>query len=254
MASAEEALAGARDIIAEWVNEDTKARASMRELFWSKGLIRSKVLPDKMEEGIKYKDYYDWEEKVSTAPSHRVLAIRRGEREEFLSLSITPPEEEAIRVLTDMFVKGRWRGRSSGIPGRHRQLQTAVSLSMETETRLAAKKKADETAIRVFADNLRQLLMAPPLGQKAVLAIDPGFRTGCKTVCLDRSGQAPSSRNHFSAPVRRQARSGGAGGSNLVRPISDRSDRHRQRNGRARDGKFHQKSGAACRHRCGYGQ
>jgi uncharacterized protein len=189
VSSAEDALAGARDIIAEWVNEETNARARMRELFWSKGLIRSKVFPDKIEEGVKYRDYYDWEEAVSTAPSHRMLAIRRGEREAFLSLSITPPEDEAIRILTDMFVKGEGEAAAQVALAVTDSYKRLLSLSMETETRIAAKKKADETAIRVFADNLRQLLMAPPLGQKAVLAIDPGFRTGCKTVCLDPQGK-----------------------------------------------------------------
>ncbi len=187
--SAEDALAGARDIIAEWVNEDTNARAGMRELFWIKGRIRSKVLPDKMEEGVKYKDYYDWEEALSTAPSHRVLAIRRGEREEFLSLSITPPEDEAIRILTEMFIKGESDAAAQVALAVTDGYKRLLSPSMETETRLASKKKADETAIHVFADNLRQLLLAPPLGQKAVLAIDPGFRTGCKTVCLDPQGK-----------------------------------------------------------------
>ena len=189
VASADEALAGARDIIAEWVNEDTRARAQMRELFWNKGIMSSKVLPDKVEAGIKYKDYYEWQEPVATAPSHRVLAMRRGEKEEFLSLTIAPQEEDALRILREMFVKtdGEVAAQVSlAVTDSYKRL---LSLSMETETRLAAKRKADETAIRVFADNLRQLLLAPPMGQKAVLAIDPGFRTGCKTVCLDRQGK-----------------------------------------------------------------
>jgi len=189
VASTEEALAGARDIIAEWVNEDTRARGQMRDLFWNKGIIISKVLPDKMESGIKYKDYYEWEEPVALAPSHRVLAMRRGEREEFLSLTMMPSEEEAIRILKDMFVKGEGDAPAQVSLAVTDSYKRLLSLSMETETRLSAKKKADETAIRVFADNLRQLLLAPPLGQKAVLAIDPGFRTGCKTVCLDRQGK-----------------------------------------------------------------
>lgn len=187
--SSDEALAGARDIVAEWVNEDTQARSQMRELFWNKGVILSKVLPDKIEEGVKYKDYYEWQEPVATAPSHRVLAMRRGEREEFLSLTMTPPEEEALRILTDMFVKGEGDAQTQVALAVNDSYKRLLSLSMETETRLAAKKKADETAIRVFAENLRQLLLAPPLGQKAMLAIDPGFRTGCKTVCLDRQGK-----------------------------------------------------------------
>ncbi len=189
VATVEDALAGARDIIAEWVNENTDARAKMRELFWNKGVIRSKVLPDKLEAGIKYKDYYDWEEPVAVAPSHRVLAMRRGEREEFLSLSMTPPEEEALLILEEMFVRASNEAANQVKLAVRDGYKRLLSLSMETETRMETKRRADETAIRVFAENLRQLLLAPPAGQKAVLAIDPGFRTGCKTVCLDRQGK-----------------------------------------------------------------
>lgn len=189
VASVEEALAGARDIIAEWVNEDMTGRAKMRELFWNKGTLCSKVLPDKKDQGIKYKDYYEWEEPVSTAPSHRVLAMRRGEREEFLSLTLAPSETEAIGILKDLFVKGREEASVQVEWAVQDSYKRLLSLSMETETRMEAKKKADETAIRVFAENLRQLLLAPPMGQKSVLAIDPGFRTGCKTVCLDAQGK-----------------------------------------------------------------
>lgn len=187
--SAEDALAGARDIIAEWVTEDQTARAKMRDLYSSKAVFRSKAVAEKMSEGIKYKDYFDWEEPVNTAPSHRVLAMRRGEKEGFLTLRVIPPEDEALNILETLFV--RKEGPSS------EQVKMAVldsykrllSPSMETEIRLASKKRADEEAIRVFVENLRQLLLAPPLGQKKVLAIDPGFRTGCKVVCLDRQGK-----------------------------------------------------------------
>lgn len=189
VATADEAVAGARDIIAEWVNEDAGARAKMRELFWNKGVIRSKVLPDKVESGIKYKDYYDWEEPVAAAPSHRVLAMRRGEREEFLTLRMTPPEEEALPILEELFVRGAGEAADQVREAVSDSYKRLLSLSMETETRMETKRRADETAVRVFADNLRQLLLAPPMGQKAVLAIDPGFRTGCKTVCLDAQGK-----------------------------------------------------------------
>ena len=189
VATVDDALAGARDIIAEWVNEDAGARSKVRDLFWHKGVIRSKVLPDKLASGIKYKDYYDWEEPVATAPSHRVLAMRRGEREEFLTLRMTPPDEEALRILEELFVHGINEAANQVKLVVQDSYKRLLSLSMETETRMETKKRADETAIRVFADNLRQLLLAPPMGQKAVLAIDPGFRTGCKTVCLDRQGK-----------------------------------------------------------------
>jgi len=187
--SPDDALAGARDIIAEWVNEDQNAREKIRQLFFAKGVLRTRVISGREEEGIKYRDYYDWEEPVSKAPSHRVLAMRRGEKEGFLILRVTPPEDEAIEILDGLFVRGE------GLPSG--EVKTAVrdcykrllSVSMETEVRLATKKAADLEAIKVFAGNLRQLLLAPPLGQRNVLAIDPGFRTGCKLVCLDRQGK-----------------------------------------------------------------
>jgi uncharacterized protein len=187
--SAEEALAGARDIIAEHISENADVRTKMRALFLEKGTFQSKVITGKEEAGIKYKDYFDWTEPVKSAPSHRILAMRRGEKEEILWLDIQPPEDEAIQLLEQLFVKGN--NESS------QQVKLAISdgykrllkPSMETEVRLFTKKKADEEAIRVFAENARQLLMGAPLGQKRVMAIDPGFRTGCKVVCLDEQGK-----------------------------------------------------------------
>jgi len=186
--TAEEALSGARDIIAEWMNEDQKARALMRQLFEEKGEFICKVSKGKEKEAIKYKDYFDWHEPVKTAPSHRILAMRRGEKEEFLTLHILPPEEEAIQILEKLFVKG-----SNPSAEQVRQVvvdsyKRLLSLSIETEIRVSTKEGADREAIKVFAENLRQLLMAPPIGQKNILAIDPGYRTGCKVVCLDRQG------------------------------------------------------------------
>lgn len=189
VADIEEALAGARDIIAEWVSEDQRARERMRELFFSKGMMRSKVITGKEEEGIKYKDYYEWEEPVSKAPSHRVLAIRRGESEEFLVLRITPPEDEAIALLELLFVKGSTQASVQVRTAVQDSYKRLLSSSMEAEIRLLVKKRADEEAIRVFVENLRQLLLSAPLGRKIVLAIDPGFRTGCKVVCLDQQGK-----------------------------------------------------------------
>ncbi len=187
--SAEDALAGARDIIAEWVNEDQAARARMRDFYSSKAVFKSKVIAEKATEGIKYRDYFDWEEPVSTAPSHRILAMRRGEKEGFLTLRVIPPEEEALNLLEGLFVKGEGLSSEQVRMAVHDSYKRLLSSSMETEIRLVTKKRADEEAIRVFAENLRQLLLAPPLGQKNVLAIDPGFRTGCKVVCLDRQGK-----------------------------------------------------------------
>lgn len=187
--SADDALAGARDIIAEWVNENQEARAGIRDLFLNKSTVASRVLAGKEESGIKYRDYYEWEEPVTTIPSHRMLAIRRGAREEFLAFSITPPQETALAVLEAIFVKGASPSAEQVKLAVHDSYKRLLAASMETEARLAARKKADAEAIRVFAENLRQLLLAPPLGQKAVLAIDPGFRTGCKVACLDRQGK-----------------------------------------------------------------
>ncbi len=185
----EAALAGASDIIAEWVNEDQAARAKMRELFGERGLLRSQVVSGKEEEGRKYEDYFEWEEPVAKAPSHRILAMRRGRREGFLRLQVVVDEDQALRMLEGLFVRGRSASsevvRQAVTDGYKRLLAP----SMETEVLAAAKMRADREAIRVFADNLRQLLLAPPLGGKHVLAIDPGFRTGCKVVCLDRQGQ-----------------------------------------------------------------
>jgi uncharacterized protein len=187
--SIEDAIAGARDIIAEWINENQEARAKIRVLFFEKGTIRSKVILGKESDGIKYKDYYDWDEPISTASPHRVLAIRRGEQEEFLSFRITPPEEMALSILENLFVKGTTESANQVKMAAHDSYKRLLSGSMETEVRLATKKVADEASIKVFADNLRQLLLSPPLGQKSVLAIDPGLRTGCKVVCLDRQGK-----------------------------------------------------------------
>jgi protein Tex len=187
--SAEDALAGARDIIAEWVSEDQTARARMRDFYSSKAVFQSKVLSEKESEGVKYQDYYDWEEPVNKAPSHRILAMRRGEKEGFLTLRVLPPEEEALAILDALFVKGDGPASQQVRMSVHDSYKRLLSPSMETEIRLATKKRADEEAIRVFIENLRQLLLASPLGQKKILAIDPGFRTGCKVVCLDRQGK-----------------------------------------------------------------
>ncbi len=187
--SVEEALAGARDIIAELVNENQTARAKMRELYLNKGLFTTKVTAGKEEEGIKYKDYFDWKETVAKAPSHRILAMRRGEKEGFLILHISPPEDEALALLETLFIKGNGLSSQQVKTAVHDGYKRLLSLSMETDIRLATKERAEEEAIKVFAENLRQLLLASPLGQKNVLAVDPGYRTGCKVVCLDKQGK-----------------------------------------------------------------
>jgi uncharacterized protein len=185
----EQALAGARDIMAEWVNEDETARARLRDYFASQAVFRSKIITGREEEGSKYRDYFDWEEPAAAAPSHRVLALRRGEKEGFLILRVLPPEEGALERLERLFIKGDGPASRQVQLAVHDGYKRLLSPALETEIRLATKKKADEEAIRVFAENLRQLLLASPLGEKRVLAIDPGFRTGCKVVCLDPQGQ-----------------------------------------------------------------
>lgn len=185
----DDALQGARDIIAEWINEDQEARAKIRELFAEKGIIRSKVNSKKEKEAIKYKDYYAWEESVKKIPSHRLLAMMRGEKEEFLTLHILPEEKDALIILEKQFVKNSNATSEQVRVAVHDSYKRLLSSSMENEIQTASKQKADEEAIKVFAENLRQLLLAAPLGQKRVMGIDPGFRTGCKVVCLDSQGK-----------------------------------------------------------------
>ncbi len=190
VADVDAALAGARDILAERVSDDAAARAKLRALYQRDGVISSKVISGKEVEGAKFKDYFDWSESLAKAPSHRILAMRRGEKELVLMMRITADERAILAEIEPLFVKAAG-GRSSS------EVRLAVQDSakrllapaMETEMRLETKKRADETAIKVFADNLRELLLASPLGRKNVLAIDPGFRTGCKTVILDRQGK-----------------------------------------------------------------
>ncbi|MFR9166991.1 MAG: Tex family protein [Dysgonomonas sp.] len=186
--SAKDAISGACDIIAEWVNEDEYARNSIRNLFNREAEITSKVAKGKEEEGDKYRDYFDFSEKLSRCSSHRILAMRRGENEGFLKVSISPDDENAIERLNKRFVKGRNETSEyveSAVKDAYKRL---LKPSIETEFAALSKEKADEEAIHVFAENLRQLLLAPPLGQKRILGIDPGYRTGCKLVCLDAEG------------------------------------------------------------------
>jgi uncharacterized protein len=184
----EEAVSGASDIIAEWVSEDEKARRQLRQLFEREALITSKVVKGKEAEGIKFSDYYEWSEMLKKCPSHRLLAMRRGEDEGFLRLTIEPDEEHALDLLNKIFLKGRTASSDLVQAAVRDSWKRLLSSSMETEFRNISKEKADNEAIAVFADNLRQLLLGSPLGEKNVLAIDPGYRTGCKVVCLDRQG------------------------------------------------------------------
>jgi len=188
VANTEEALQGARDIIAEWVSENLTSRNIVRNLFTREAYVYSKVLKGKEEEGVKYKDYFDFSEALKRCPSHRLLAMRRGEKEGILKAWIEPEEGKAIESLERFFVKGRTAASEQVALAVKDSYKRLLQPSIETEFAGESKQKADEEAILVFADNLRQLLMASPLGEKRILAIDPGFRTGCKIVCLDAQG------------------------------------------------------------------
>ena len=187
----DDALQGARDIVAERISEDADARQRIRNLFEREAIIRSITKKGKEIEGVKFKDYFDFAEPLRRVPSHRLLALRRGEAEGFLNVSIGPDEEAAIERLERQFVASY-----SGTSACREQVSLAIrdgykrllKPALETEFANLSKEKADAEAIRIFADNLRQLLLSPPLGQQRVLAIDPGYRTGCKTVCLDAQG------------------------------------------------------------------
>jgi uncharacterized protein len=187
--STDDALDGARHIIAEIINEDPMSREKMRDLYFTKGIIHTRVISGKEAEGAKYRDYFDWQESADRAPSHRILAMRRGEKEAVLNLSITPPEQDALVLLETLFVKEDTADSMQVKLAVQDCFKRLLSHSMETEIRLATKQRAEIQAIEVFARNLRQLLLAPPLGPKRVMGIDPGFRTGCKLACLDRQGK-----------------------------------------------------------------
>lgn len=188
--SEEEALSGARDIIAEQVNEDIATRNQIRNLFKRKASLTSKVVKTKMEEAGKYESWFEWSEPAMRAPSHRILALFRGEEEGLLKVHVKPEDnQEAIELLHKNFVRGNSDSSSQVAMAVEDGYKRLLEPSIETEFYNILKEKADKEAIRVFAENVQQLLLAPPLGQKRTLAIDPGFRTGCKTVCLDAQGQ-----------------------------------------------------------------
>jgi uncharacterized protein len=189
VANADEALEGARDIIAEWISENPDARKRIRDIFWKEGVVESRVMKGKEAEGAKYKDYFEWKEPIAKTPSHRLLALRRGEKESILILDIYPPEEEAIAALDRQFVKSENAAAEQVRLAVRDSYKRLLRPSLETEIRMESKVKADEEAIKVFAANLKELLLSAPLGQKNVMALDPGFRTGCKLVCLDRQGK-----------------------------------------------------------------
>ena len=189
IADAEAALQGARDIIAEQINEDVQVRAKLRKLFETEATLQSTVVADKETTGIKYKDYFAFSEPISKTPSHRILAVLRGFLEGFLRMAISPADEAALEMIEALYLKGMSTCSDQlrkAVKDAYRRL---LQPSLETEFRTALKTKADEEAINVFAENLRQLLLSSPIGSKRILAIDPGYRTGCKVVCLDEKGE-----------------------------------------------------------------
>lgn len=196
----EDALKGARDIIAEQVNEDERARNAVRNQFARQGVITAKVAKGKEEEAAKYRDYFDFSEPLKRCTSHRLLAIRRAEAEGLLKVAISPDDEECLERLERQFVRGSGESSRQVAEATADAYKRLLKPSIETEFAAQSKEKADEEAIRVFAENLRQLLLAPPLGQKRVLAIDPGFRTGCKVVCLDAQGNLVHNENIYPHP------------------------------------------------------
>ena len=200
----DDALKGASDIIAEWVNEDVRARQDVRSIFEREAEITAKIIKGKEKEGEKYKDYFDFSAPLSRCPSHRLLAIRRGEAEGFLRVVISPDDEKCVNRLIKRFVINSTEAAhyvEEAVKDGYKRL---MKPSMETEFANSSKEKADEAAILVFAENMRQLLLAPPLGQKRVLGVDPGFKSGCKVVCLDEQGNLLHNETIYPHPPRNE--------------------------------------------------
>ena len=198
------ALSGAKDIIAEWINENTVARARVRTLFQRKSILTTKLVKGKEVEGVKYRDYFDFSEPLYKCASHRFLALFRAEREGILSLKTQPSKEEALESLERFFVKGNDGCANLVSEACAESYKRLMCPSLETETMNEAKEKADKDSIKVFSTNLRQLLLAPPLGAKRILAIDPGFASGCKVVCLDESGELLTNVNIYPHPPQKE--------------------------------------------------
>ena len=206
IASANEALAGARDIMAEWMSEDAEARCRMRSLYQSQGVLRSVavVAAGKEEDAAKYRDYLDWSEPITRASPHRLLAMLRGARAGALSLHVAPTEDEALAVLEDLFIRRDGPAASQMMQAALDGYRRLLAPSMENETLADARAHAEEKAIEVFSENLRQVLLEPPLGQKCVLAVDPGFRTGCKLAVIDSLGRLQESHVIFPHDIQKR--------------------------------------------------
>ncbi|MDD3385109.1 MAG: Tex family protein [Bacteroidales bacterium] len=204
VAGVEEALGGARDIIAEWINEDQRVRNAVRRVYERNAFVKSKLIKGKEEEGAKYADYFEFHEPLKRCPSHRLLALFRGEREGFLRVSVEPEEELALERINERVLRNNSACAEQVQTAAKDAYKRLLGPSIETEYRNLFKEKADDEAIRVFADNLQQLLLMPPLGEKSILAIDPGFRTGCKVVCLDKQGNLVHNETIYPHPPQRE--------------------------------------------------
>lgn len=202
----EHALEGARDIIAEWVSENKVARERLRTLYRKRATIKSEVVKAKIEMAQNFSNYFDFEEPLDRSPSHRILAMLRGENEGFLRLQIAPPPNLALQILEKIFVKNESSAAQHVLLAVQDSYKRLLQPALENEFRADAKERADKEAIRIFVDNVRQLLMAPPLGQKRVLAIDPGFKTGCKIVCLDEQGKLLHNETIYPHPPQNEVR------------------------------------------------
>ncbi|SFU27245.1 uncharacterized protein SAMN05216480_101115 [Pustulibacterium marinum] len=207
VASVDEALQGARDIMAEWINENEWVRNKLRKLYQRKAVITSKVVKAKKEEepAQKYQQYFDWSESVSRVPSHRLLAMQRAENEGFVKVKVEVEKDEALDIIDDLIVKTDVESSTNQVfkaieDAYKRLLHPAISNELLKE----AKDQADASAINVFSTNLRQLLLAAPLGEKRILAIDPGFKSGCKVVCLDENGDLKHNENIYPHPPQRE--------------------------------------------------
>ena len=205
VATAEDALSGARDIVAEWINENSSVRNSIRRLFEREAVIRTQGVKGKEEEGRKYSDYFDFNEHLKRSPSHRLMAIFRGEREGFLRVSVEPDSQKAIEWIAELVLRSDSACRDQIEQAIKDAYNRLIEPSIENEFRTMYRERADESAIHVFAENLRQLLLMPPLGRKNILAIDPGYRSGCKLVCLDRQGNLLHNETIYPHPPQREA-------------------------------------------------
>lgn len=216
ISTVDEALEGARHIMSEWVSERRRAREAVRRLFRRKAVITAKIVKGKETEAEKYRDYFDYSEPLQRIPSHRLLAVRRAESEGFLRVAISPPEEEAIHELNRIFVTSQNQAGEQVELAVKDAYKRLLKPSIETEFKSESKDKADDQAISVFVENLRQLLLTAPVGQKRTLAIDPGFKSGCKTVCLDAQGQLLHNETIYPHPPQRETSQAAAKVSQLV--------------------------------------